>query len=221
MKKKFAIILFTVIMTISSIPVYAAKSTDANKITPISAEADSTVNKSVDREMKKLAKQLGGKSKSIKIGEIPKGVTPLRFKSIKAAKQYLKREEAELRKLEKLNPVIKVSNISSVNLLQADVSGVKQGSCNVNKSVGLYMNIDASYTGNGKKFTGCTGVNSYLTGYTTGNAWTQSSYDANIVSKGKKLKVNVYGSIDHYILIHSKASTFMTTKHSFKSTFVY
>lgn len=68
----------------------------------------------------------------------------------------------------------------------------------------IHEHIDVVYTYyNDKRFKDVVDVTSYYTGLTFGNNWVQKSYTYEITENGTKLKVNIKGVMEHYILINT------------------
>lgn len=133
------------------------------------------------------------------VKQAPEGVEPIKFDTIKEAEEYIKKIKLE----EPINIDCGEVNLSLNK--KAKAYGVEKysqsvnGLCTINIEASTRYLYSASMAQN--YYDACTGVNSFLTGIYFGNAWTQTSYAANIVNGGRTLNVTVNGKFDYYILI--------------------
>ncbi|MBL4930667.1 hypothetical protein [Clostridium paridis] len=155
------------------------------------------------------------------VSKAPEGVKPYKFDTVEEAEKFIESIKAQ-----------EAKTPNHVDLGNTEV-GKKNGQAtpmtygNEHRSILLglcYMNIDASIeylwsSSMGQNYYNrCTGVSSYLSGVYYGNAWTQSSYAANIVNGGRQLNVTVYGKFDYYILINTSLTSFAGKTASYSAS---
>ena len=204
MKKRLAVLMFTVIMTVSSLPVCAKEKviyTGSSCVSLCSTDSNSAISSN----SKRIAKQLGGEAISAK--DLPKGVKPLHFNSVSEAKRYIKKQKSIARKMRNKN-IASYDNNSELFALGAKKaatgSDVKRWKIQVEKVPAMELNVHATYTYTKKngKIKSVDSVTSSLSGTTLGcRDWTQEGYTSEINSDAKGFCVYVYGHYDYYAFV--------------------
>lgn len=180
-----------------------------------------TVQAEVNSQETKAIEELKTEYDLKSVDKAPDGVVPMKFDTAEEAESFIKKIQAQ----EANQPdVIDLGN-TVVDQKDGQARPMTWGTERRKILLGFcYMNIEASieYLWSGSMgqnyYNQCTSVNSFLTGVSYGNAWTQTSYSRNIVNGGRQLDVQVNGKFDYYILINTSMTQYAGASKSYSAS---
>lgn len=178
----------------------------------------------VESQLQELSQKYGVQCRDI--AEMPEGIPVVEYESVEEFekdlikyKDYLKKEEAKIRKSE--NRVSK-EDLNSVSIAECQsVYQVASSKCRNGYQVksswlGLpylppvKLNVGVSYTFYGKYFCSCKSITSWTTGFQfpIGFGWEQKHASYKFLDGRRTLAVTVYGTIDYYIIVKGVGKLF-------------
>lgn len=170
-------------------------------ISPIAASASTTDNK----EVKNLEAKYNLSSISIK--DIPSDVKPLKFDSVEEADKYIQqfKEKSEalsngtVADVQLANKSSKIAD-STPKMMLASTTGYQEKKVETTGISSIWIGV--SYTYSGSSFGKCTGVNSFITGFTTGVKYTHDYGTSSIIDGGRTLHAAINGTETLYIIVN-------------------